>query len=184
MKRELRTKFALMRHSLEGEQTSKRLENNLQCWQSFSVGDFVYALNLRSGAKWLPGVIIEVQQRNYYVQVGQQVWKRHEDQLRKRYATQPNQVAEWEPCSVPVPVQSDVAGLSGANVTSASTQNNDASSGGTDVLSAPNVIRNTSATPRKIPASAGSAQNPVQIRRNPERNVKLPGHLKDFVLSK
>ena len=25
--------------------------------------------------------------RNYYVQVGQQVWKRHEDQLRKRYCT-------------------------------------------------------------------------------------------------
>ena len=41
-------------------------------------------LNLRSGPRWLPGIVIDVMQRSYYVQVNQDVHKRHEDQLRPR----------------------------------------------------------------------------------------------------
>ncbi|KXJ10636.1 Uncharacterized protein K02A2.6 [Exaiptasia diaphana] len=45
----------------------------------FSVGDKVYVLNLRAGPRWLPGIVIEVLQRSYFVHVeGYPVWKRHE----------------------------------------------------------------------------------------------------------
>jgi transposase InsO family protein len=85
MKRQLRTRLSLIRPSLDSQQRQERFDNNLQCEQSFVVGDLVFVLNLRNGPRWLPGVIVEAMQRNYHVQVGQQVWKRHEDQLRRRY---------------------------------------------------------------------------------------------------
>ena len=34
--------------------------------------------------RWIAGVVIDCLERSYYVQVGDQVWKRHEDQLRLR----------------------------------------------------------------------------------------------------
>ena len=81
MKRELRTKFNLLKPSLEQKQETRIFERNLECSPKFKNGDPVFALNLRAGPRWIPGIIIDTLQRNYYVQVGDHVWKRHEDQL-------------------------------------------------------------------------------------------------------
>ena len=60
-------------------------DKNTNCLTRFSASDQVYVLNLRAGPRWLPGVVIEVLQRSYYVHVnGYPVWKRHESQLRPR----------------------------------------------------------------------------------------------------
>ena len=85
MKRLLRTRLSLLKPSLDGDKSVKVFDNNVCVKSKFTVGSLVFALNLRSGPKWLAGTIIDIQQRNYYVQVGHQVWKRHENQLRKRY---------------------------------------------------------------------------------------------------
>ena len=85
MCRELRTKFSSLRPSLESKKDMDVIEQNTNCVPKFSTGDKVFVLNLRSGPRWLPGIIIEVLQRSYYVHVeGFPVWKRHEDQLRAR----------------------------------------------------------------------------------------------------
>ncbi len=84
MKRELRTRFSDIRPSLDQQKDFDTFDNNAQCVQKYKTGDNVFVKNLRSGPRWLPGIITEVLQRAYYVQVGDAVWKRHEDQLRPR----------------------------------------------------------------------------------------------------
>ena len=85
MKRTLRTRFCLMKPSLGATQEFRVYDHSIECTPKYKAGDLVFALNLRSGARWVPGVIIDVMQRSYSVQVGMnQVWKRHEDQLRAR----------------------------------------------------------------------------------------------------
>ncbi|XP_055958447.1 uncharacterized protein K02A2.6-like [Patella vulgata] len=84
MHRQLRTRFSSLRPSLSFRKECDVYDRNTVFSPLFKVGDPVYVLNLRSGPRWLPGIIIDVKQRSYDVQVYQQVWKRHEDQLRKR----------------------------------------------------------------------------------------------------
>ncbi|KAL8608281.1 hypothetical protein ACOMHN_042148 [Nucella lapillus] len=55
---------------------------------TFTVGQAVFALNFGKGSKWIPGAIIKVlSPRNFDVQVGDVMWKRHQDQLRPRQIT-------------------------------------------------------------------------------------------------
>ena len=50
--------------------------------REFDIGESVLARNLREGLKWLPGTIIErTGPDSYRVQVGDQLWRRHTDQL-------------------------------------------------------------------------------------------------------
>ena len=50
--------------------------------REFDIGESVLARNLREGPKWLPGTIIErTGPVSYRVQVGDQLWRRHTDQL-------------------------------------------------------------------------------------------------------
>ncbi|XP_031558173.1 uncharacterized protein LOC116294667 [Actinia tenebrosa] len=85
MRRQLRTRFSSLRPSLDSQKDAETFEQNTSCLPKFAVGDKVYVLNLRAVPRWLPGIVIEVLQRSYYVHVdGQPVWKRHEDQLRPR----------------------------------------------------------------------------------------------------
>ena len=193
MKRSLRNKFSLLRPSLNSDKSSEVLENNLQCSQKFKVGDFVFALNLRSGAKWLSGVIIDSMHRNYYVQVGQQVWKRHEDQLRKRYCTP--DVSPRERDIMPaasVPTASVPAGTSNyvpkavarETVLNRSVLNDDTSSLPTnDSVNIPEVAKSTE-SPVRIPETAGATNAEVTTpRRYPARSNRgvKPTHFKDFV---
>ena len=42
--------------------------------------------NFGEGAKWIPGTIVEtVSPRNFEVQVGDIIWKLHQEQLRPRF---------------------------------------------------------------------------------------------------
>ncbi|EDO30419.1 predicted protein [Nematostella vectensis] len=86
MRRQPRTRFSALRPSLSSQKEADTFEQNVGCVSKFAVGDKVYVLNLRAGPRWLPGIVIEVLQRSYYVHVdGYPVWKRHEDQLRPRF---------------------------------------------------------------------------------------------------
>ena len=85
MHRELRTRY-----------------QNVHCSTRFTGGDPVFALNLCLGPRWVPGVIIDVLNRSYYVQVEQKVWKCHEDQLHKRSPLfEPP--SDPELCQIPLP---------------------------------------------------------------------------------
>ncbi len=82
--RELRTKYSVLKPSLHCNKEVQDFCANSSNSQKFTYGQSVYALNLRAGARWMAGKIIDVQQRNYFVEVNGKVWKRHENQLRAR----------------------------------------------------------------------------------------------------
>ena len=84
MGRELRTRFSNLKPSLQTTKDVEFYDKNANATPSYKLNDAVFALNLRSGPRWVPGIIIDCNHKNYYVQVGLQVWKRHEDQLRVR----------------------------------------------------------------------------------------------------
>ena len=69
-------------------------DKNSKCVSRFSVGETVLVKNLRHGSRWLPGIITEVLQRAYLVQVSQNVWKRHEGQLPPRFGICRNSTPE------------------------------------------------------------------------------------------
>ena len=98
----LRTRYSCLRPSMQSRKSTAFFDKNVHCSPRFAAGDPVFALNLRSGPRWVPGVIIDVLNRSYYVQVEQKVWKRHEDQLRKRSPL-------FEPPSDPEPVPGSLA---------------------------------------------------------------------------
>ena len=190
MKRSLRTKFSLLKPSLNKDQTARALDNNIQCVQKFKVGDFVYALNLRSGARWIAGVIIDVMNRNYHVQVGQHVWKRHEDQLRRRYALSDKTENVFAPVVPVIPqLTPDVAGASAGASTSvassriATSDNVEYDSGNSEPLK---PTPTTSRSPRMSPDRPATETVPARVvepeRRYPARmnRGELPARFKDF----
>lgn len=86
MRRQFRTRFSSLIPSLSRQKEADVFEQNTNVLSKFSVGDKVYVLNLRAGPRWLPGIVIEVLQRSYFVHVDGKgtAWKRHESQLRPR----------------------------------------------------------------------------------------------------
>ena len=92
--RQLRTRFSAMKPSLQRDY--EVFDKNASCIPRFKAGDSVFALNLRTGPRWLPGIVIDVMQRSYSVQVEHGVWKRHEDQLRPRSSLLPKTVTPIE----------------------------------------------------------------------------------------
>jgi len=82
MKRQPRTRFSALKPDLHAKKDTEVFEKNVE--PKFSVGATVFVLNLLAGSRWLPGVIVDVMNRSYNVQVGQSVMKRHEDQVRAR----------------------------------------------------------------------------------------------------
>ena len=73
-------------HSEQSKQEVKIFQDNLDNKPKYTQKQDVFVRNFGKGAKWIPGVIAgTVSPRNYDVQVGDVVWKRHEEQLRPRY---------------------------------------------------------------------------------------------------
>ena len=68
MKRQLRTRLSSLQPNLQLRKTCEAFDNN-SLVPKFKVGDAVYALNLRHGPRWLPGIIVDVLNRSYCVQV-------------------------------------------------------------------------------------------------------------------
>ena len=177
MKRSLRTRFSLLRPSLDQKQSAKVFEKNLCSPPKFAKGDPVFALNLRAGPRWLPGVIIDVQNRNYFVQVKESVWKRHENQLRPRSSTYAAATAEPTgsvfvppvsegddpvPSIPPAPVVQSSPGLVSSPVRSG---NEPASS---------TTGTSDSVLPTQSPAA----------KRCPPRERAMPVRFKDYILQK
>ena len=88
MKRKLRTRLDLLKPSVqrhvENKQNSSAERTASRYLRQFQRGDTVIVRNYGTGDKWLPGKISEVLgTRNYLVETGGQLWKRHADQLLK-----------------------------------------------------------------------------------------------------
>ncbi|KAL8574425.1 hypothetical protein ACOMHN_020408 [Nucella lapillus] len=84
MSRQPCIRFAVLRAS-QTQQQVRLFEKNMNSIPDFTVGQPVFALNFGKGSKWIPGTIIKVlSPRNFDVQVGDVMWKRHQDQLWPR----------------------------------------------------------------------------------------------------
>ena len=83
LKRKLRTRLDLLRPTVEEHvhEEQKYHDRHSQS-RSYHVGQAVLVRNLRDGAPWLVGCVVEVLgPANYEVEVNGQVWMRHADQL-------------------------------------------------------------------------------------------------------
>ena len=87
LKRPLRTRLDRLRPSLRSQVVSKQadqkqLHDAHSRSRLFEIGQSVLVQNLRDGPKWLSGVIVEqTGPVSYRVQVSDQIWRRHADQL-------------------------------------------------------------------------------------------------------
>ena len=85
MNRQPRIRFSALR-AKQSKQEVKIFQDNLDNKPKYTQKQAVFVRNFGKGAKWIPGVVTgTVSPRNYDVQVGDVVWKRHEEQLRPRY---------------------------------------------------------------------------------------------------
>ena len=84
MNRQPRIRFSALRFKTS-KQEVKVFQHNLDNKPKFKPEKPVFVRNFGKGAKWVPGRITEtVSPRNFNVQVGDTLWKRHEEQLRPR----------------------------------------------------------------------------------------------------
>ena len=83
MNRQPRIRFNALRKSHTSRQVNVFERSMSQA--KFNEGDSVFALNFGRGANWLPGKVVHVNSPySYDVEVGDCIWKRHQDQLRLR----------------------------------------------------------------------------------------------------
>ena len=90
LKRELRTRFDIMRPDVSGNVASKQAQQKFyydqhSAGRELFIDQRVMVRNLCAGDKWIPGIIMErAGPLLYLVQVaGGQMWKCHIDQLRQ-----------------------------------------------------------------------------------------------------
>ena len=90
LKREVKTRFDLMRPDISGKVATKQAQQKFYHdkhtrTRELFIGQRVMIRNLCPGDKWIPGTIIErTGPLSYLVQVaGGQTWKRHIDHLRQ-----------------------------------------------------------------------------------------------------
>ena len=103
MKCPLRTRLDLLRPSIqkrvqEKQADQKHYHDAHSKYREFDIGQSVLVRNLRDGAKWIPGTIVErTGPVSYRVQVSDQVWRRHTDQLLEHsVSSQSESVPETE----------------------------------------------------------------------------------------
>ena len=83
MNRQPRIRFSALRFKTS-KQEVKVFQHNLDNKPKFKPEQSVFVRSFGKGAKWVPGRITEtVSPRNFNVQVGDTLWKRHEEQLRR-----------------------------------------------------------------------------------------------------
>ena len=84
MNRQPRIRFSALRFKTS-KQEVKVFQYNLDNKPKFKPEQPVFVRSFGKGAKWVPGRITEtVSPRNFTVQVGDTLWKRHDEQLRPR----------------------------------------------------------------------------------------------------
>ena len=91
LKRELRTRFDLLRPDLESEVARKQAQqkdhhDRRSSSRKFSVGDLVMAKNFRAGPDWVPATIVaRLGPLSYLVETQDKlVWRRHVDHVKLR----------------------------------------------------------------------------------------------------
>ena len=85
MNRQPRIRFSTLR-AKSSKQEVKVFQDNLDTKLQFTPNQAVFVRNFGKGAKWIPGTIVgTVSPRNFEVQVGDIIWKRHQEQLRPRF---------------------------------------------------------------------------------------------------
>ncbi len=93
MGRRLRSHLDLIRPNSaalveEKQQRQKEAHDRTASHRDFVEGDAVYARNFGRGEKWVPGRIVKrTGPLSFTIQLeqGHVVWRRHQDQIRKRY---------------------------------------------------------------------------------------------------
>ena len=89
MNRQLHTRLDLLRPDIDAQVSNKQADQKISHDQrsrnrELKIGQRVMVRNLRPGPTWIPGTIIESGPLSYVVQVkGEQVWKRHTEQLQE-----------------------------------------------------------------------------------------------------
>ena len=167
--RKLRTRLDLMMPSVEqyvqrGQQKIMDRTAKDSC-REFQIGDKVSARNFGLGSKWKDGVVQEVLgSQHYRVNMGEDSWKRHIDQLIG--SSVPNSLLKdnQNPVEVPVVVP-NIPGMSVSVNNPSHVPVNDPS---------PMVTQTKSDT-----SVSKQAPGPVRVS---SRVKNVPGHLKDFVL--
>ena len=86
MKRQLRTRLSAVQPSLQLRKETEVFEKKVHS-PKYRVGEPVNVLILRQGKRWIPGVVVNVLNRNYSVQMDGIVTKRHEHQLRSHFVS-------------------------------------------------------------------------------------------------
>ena len=97
MGRRLRSRLDLIRPNSAAlveakQQHQKEAHDRTASIRTFSEGEAVYARNFSQGEKWIPGRILKrTGPLSFRIQLeqGQIVWRRHQDQIRKRYDIEP-----------------------------------------------------------------------------------------------
>ena len=85
MNRQPRIRFSALR-AKSSKQEVKVFQDNLDNKPQFTPNQAVFVRNFGKGAKWIPGTIVgTVSPRNFEVQVGDIIWKRHQEPLRPRF---------------------------------------------------------------------------------------------------
>ena len=102
MCQELRRCCSCLCLTMKSKKSADVFDTNAYCSPRFAAGDPMFAQNLCSGARNVPGFTIDVLNRSYYMQVEQKVLKRQEDHLCKRFPL-------FEPPSDPKPVPGSLA---------------------------------------------------------------------------
>jgi transposase InsO family protein len=190
MKRELRTKFTLLKPCLDINKETQIFEKNFTCTDKFKINDKVFALNLRSGPRWIPGKIINCLERNYYVEVNGSVWKRHANQLRLHLSELPvpdnSHVEHRIYEDVPVPLTpnkslSDTIVIKD-NLSAVTKHDNhiEDNKAGDVVSSVPDVNVDIPESPdTSVITKPDEPSN--MMKRYPKRERKPPNYLKDFI---
>ena len=177
MKRHLRTRFSALQPNLQLRKEIEVFEKNVHS-PKFKVGESVYVLNLRSGPRWIPGVIVDVLNKSYSVQMSGIVTKRHEDQLRPRSVSSEN-------CATPLNPLKGLVNENQHNVPPIDNSEKDTMSPEQSPTVTAPPLQPTPAKTTTTPART-AVKSPVKVqetapapRRNPTRKIVKPMRYRD-----
>ena len=183
MKRPLKTRLDLLRPQLRskvvGKQADQKQRHDAHSRdRDFDIGENVLARNLREGPKWVPGTILErTGPVSYRVQVRDQIWRRHTDQL---LSSQVSPTDETDPTAepemrnpivnerpvrdVPLPLP-----VTPQTVLEQSSPEPEVAQGTSTNTNTPPIVSPASSDSNSSPTSSSRKKYPTRQRRPPER---------------
>ena len=89
MNRQPRIRFSSLR-AKSSKQEVKVFQDKLDNKAQFTPNQAVFVRNFGKGAKWIPGTIVGTVSPRNFDNVGDIIWKRHQEQLRPRFISSPH----------------------------------------------------------------------------------------------